>query len=318
MQIVSETNSILARIKWPTREACTKLLIVFKIFQIKEETRNEPIIRPRSSNISMGKSSNQFVPFWRWLISTHHWLHKSISHCAQTNINDRTEYCWTSKQIFAKYGWPDTIISNNGPCYTSQIFKGLMEEYQVNHITSLPHYPQPNSLAEKYVQIVKNLFHIAKEEWQDLHKCLMVYRNTPLSNQLQSPMQILSGRATRTSLPMSNAVRKQAGLQSEEIRCRPKNQHLPTHDLNLHQAVMYQDPVNKKWYPAKITKLCDEPRSYIITTEDGMQYRKMQMHLKPYQLRHQTNNKELQTIPPCNDNQIQLRPRNNIKVPRRF
>ena len=238
-------------------------------------------------------------------------MHKLTSMTGQNIAED-------FKQIFAEYGWPDTIISENGLCYTSQIFKGLMEEYQVNHITTSPHYPQSNGLAEKYVQIVKNLFHKAKEEGQDLHKCLMVYRNTPLSNQLQSPMQILSGRATRTSLSMSNAVRKQAGLQSEEIRCRPKNQHLPIHDLNLHQAVMYQDPVNKKWYPAKITKLCDEPRSYFITTEDGMWYRKTQMHLKPHWLRHQTNNKELQTIPSCNDNQMQLRPRNNIKVPRRF
>ena len=40
------------------------------------------------------------------------------------------------KQMFAKYGWPDTIVSDYGPCYTSKIFKGLMKEYQVNHITS--------------------------------------------------------------------------------------------------------------------------------------------------------------------------------------
>ena len=37
---------------------------------------------------------------------------------------------------------------------------------------------------------------------------------------------------------------------------------------------MYQEPVGKKWYPAKITKLCDEPRSYIITIEEGTQYRR--------------------------------------------
>ena len=53
------------------------------------------------------------------------------------------------KQIFAKYGWPDTIVSDNRPCYPSEIFKELMKEYQVNHITSLPHYPQSNGLAEK-------------------------------------------------------------------------------------------------------------------------------------------------------------------------
>ena len=224
------------------------------------------------------------------------------------------------KQIFAEYGWPDTIISDNGPCYTSQIFKGLMEEYQVNHITSLPPYLQSNSLAEKYIQIVKNLFHKAKEEGQDLHKCLMVYRNTPLSNQLQSPMQILSSRTTRTSLPMSNAVRKQVGLQSEEMKCRPKNQHLPTYNLSLHQAVMYQDPVNKKWYPAKITKPCDEPRSYIITTEEGIQYRKTQAHLKPYQPWYQTNRQVPQRYRDiqANDNQIQSGPRRNVKPPERL
>ena len=111
------------------------------------------------------------------------------------------------KQIFAKYGWPDMLVSDNGPCNASEIFKGLMEEYQVNHITSLPHYPQSNGLAEKYIQIMKNLFHKVKEEGQDLHKCLMTYRNTPLSSHLQSLMQILSSRATRSTLPLSNVAK---------------------------------------------------------------------------------------------------------------
>ena len=193
------------------------------------------------------------------------------------------------KQIFAEYGWPDALVSYNGPCYTSEIFKGLMREYQVTNITSSPHYPQSNSLAEKYVQIIKNLFHKAKEEGQDLHKCLMTYRNTPLSIHLQSPMQILLSRITRSTLPLSNAAKKQMGLHSEELRVTQKNQHLPIHDLCLDQTVMYQDPTDKKWYPATIMKLCYEPRSYIISTEDGTQYRKMQKHLKT--LSTETSNK---------------------------
>ena len=144
-----------------------------------------------------------------------------------------------------------------------------MKEFQVNHITSLPHYPQANGLAEKYVQIIKNLFYKAKEEGQDLHKCLMICRNTPLSSHFQSPMQILSSRSTRSTLPLSNVAKRQMGIQSEELRSKQKNQHLPTHDLCLHQTVMFQEPTSKKWYPATITKLCEEPRSYIITTEDG-------------------------------------------------
>ena len=150
------------------------------------------------------------------------------------------------KQIYAEYGWPDTIISGNGPCYTSEIFKELMREYQVNHITSSLHYQQSNGLAEEYVQIVKNLFHKVKAEGQDLHKCLMVYRNTPLSSQLQSPMQILTSRTARSSLPLSKAASKQMGIQCEHLRSSHKNQHLPTHDLNLNQTVMYQEPASKK------------------------------------------------------------------------
>ena len=223
------------------------------------------------------------------------------------------------KQIFAEYGWPDTIVSDNGPCYMNEIFKELMRQYQVNHITSLPHYLQLNDLAEKYVQIVKMLFHKMKEG-QDLHKCLMVYRNTPLSSQLQLPMQILSSRAARSSLPLSNTAKKQMGICSEELRCGHKNQHLPTHDLSLNQTVMYQEPVSKQWYPAKIMRLCDELRSYIVTTEEGTQYRKTQAHLKPYQLQYQKTKQELKLNKDTqfNDNQTRLRPRNSVKPPERL
>ena len=82
-------------------------------------------------------------------------------------------------------------------------------------------------------------------------------------------MLILSSRSTRSTLPLSNVAKRQMGIQSEELRSKQKNQHLPTHDLWLHQTVMFQEPTSKTWYPATITKLWEEPRSYIITTEDG-------------------------------------------------
>ena len=160
------------------------------------------------------------------------------------------------KLMCSECGWPDTLVSNNGPCYTSESFTTLMKEYNVSHITSSSHCPQSNRLAEKYVQIVKNLFYKAKEEDKDLFKCLMVYHNTPLSNSLSSPMQILTSISARCSLPMSHAARKQKGLDSEDLRTHCKNEHLPMHDLHLNQAVMYQDPASKRWYVATITRLC--------------------------------------------------------------
>ena len=48
-----------------------------------------------------------------------------------------TEYF---KSIFSKYGWPDTLVSDNGPCYAAETFSNLMKEYAVNHITRSLHY----------------------------------------------------------------------------------------------------------------------------------------------------------------------------------
>ena len=129
---------------------------------------------------------------------------------------------------------------------------------------------------------MKNLLYKAKEEGKDLYKCLMVYCNTPLSSNLLSLMQILASRSARSNLPMSNAARRQKGLDCEHLRTQSKNEQVPLHDLHLDQAVMYQDLNDKRWYPATITRLCQEPRSYLITTKQGIQYRKTQAHLKPY------------------------------------
>ena len=91
---------------------------------------------------------------------------------------------WSSQSMDGQ----DTLVSDNGPCYSAKVFTNLMQEYSVNHITSSPHYPQSKSLAEKFVQIMKNLFHKAKEEGTDLFKSLMIYHNAPLSSNLQSPI----------------------------------------------------------------------------------------------------------------------------------
>ena len=186
------------------------------------------------------------------------------------------------KQIFSEYGLAETLISDNGPCYTSQAFTSVMQSYNNNHITSSLHYPQSNCLAEKYVQIVKSLFYKVKEEGKDFYRCLMIYCNTPFTCSLQSPMQILQGRNARSDLPVLKTARKQLCIQPEVIRNTDTHAALPTHDLHLGQQVMFQDSTNKCWYPGLNESLCPEPRSYKITTRDGIVYRKTQAHLKPF------------------------------------
>ena len=201
-----------------------------------------------------------------------------------------------------------------------------MIEYNVNHITSLPHYPQSNGLAEKYVQIVKNLFYKAKEEGKDLYKCLMVYHNTPCQAIYNHPCKYSqAGQQDPTyQCPM---LPEKKGLDCKHWRTQYKNEQVPLHDLHLDQAVMYQDPNDKRWYPATITRLCQEPRSYLINTKQGVQYRKTQAHLKPY---HPQGEDELlvqeshkQTVPTVPNklsaiSLAQSRPKRDIKPPNRL
>ena len=47
---------------------------------------------------------------------------------------------------------------------------------------------------------------------------------------------------------MSNAARKQLGLDSELLRNKQKNEHLPSHVLHLGQDVMLQDTTSKQCF----------------------------------------------------------------------
>ena len=183
----------------------------------------------------------------------------------QAIFHDWTTCCIPLQASISEYGWPETLISDNGLCYTADAFISVMNAYHVNHITNSPHYPQPNELAEKYVQIVKSLFYKAKKEGKDLFQYLMIYCSTPLSHSLQSLIQILWNRCARSDLPMSKDARQQLGLQPEKLRTVYKNEHLPSHDLHIGQDVMFQDVASKQWYPATITSLCVQPRSYNVS-----------------------------------------------------
>ena len=55
------------------------------------------------------------------------------------------------RTTFTELGSPFILRSDNGPCYTSREFHNSLSFYQVNHITSSPHYPQSNGFAETLV-----------------------------------------------------------------------------------------------------------------------------------------------------------------------
>ena len=113
------------------------------------------------------------------------------------------------KQVFARFGIPLTVVSDNGPQYnntravfsTTHEFKHFAEQWGFQHITSSPGYPQSNGCAERAVQTAKQIFRKATAEGKDPFQGLLKYRNTPFEDIGASPIQLLMGRRTRTTLP---------------------------------------------------------------------------------------------------------------------
>jgi transposase InsO family protein len=103
------------------------------------------------------------------------------------------------KSLLSRHGLCDTIVSDGGPQYTSDVFKQFCMKYGIEHVTSSPRYPLGNSEAERAVQTVKRLL----SKCDDPYEAMMIYRATPFPHNGLSPCQMLFGRQIKTTLPQA-------------------------------------------------------------------------------------------------------------------
>ena len=66
------------------------------------------------------------------------------------------------RQIFATFGLPEHIVTDNGSQFTSYEFKGFLLKSNIKHTCTAPEHPATNGLAERYVGFFEN--HLMKME----------------------------------------------------------------------------------------------------------------------------------------------------------
>ncbi|XP_077486667.1 uncharacterized protein LOC144097947 [Amblyomma americanum] len=172
--------------------------------------------------------------------------------------------------MFARYGIPIELCTDNGPQFSSQEFAAFAKEYDFAHVTSSPHYPQSNGLAEKGVQIVKRIMKKTQDARHDFWLGLLAYRSTPLIDG-QSPGELLQGRRLRSNLPDFGGIKT---IEVKKHRQTPKGQPLP--QLGKGDVVRLRDTT---W--SQKGKVVGEaaPRSYHVVTESRRVLRRNRRHL---------------------------------------
>ncbi|XP_046378547.1 uncharacterized protein K02A2.6-like [Haliotis rufescens] len=109
-------------------------------------------------------------------------------------------------------GKPDTVISDNGTQYSGHPFQQFCLNWGITHVTSSPHYPRSNGLAERMVGTVKPIVKKCLMNGQDIDKALLHLRATPIATGLPSPGEMLD-----LSLPHCPPGRKQVFVQRNSV-----------------------------------------------------------------------------------------------------
>ena len=72
------------------------------------------------------------------------------------------------QSVFSRHGIPETVVSDNGPQYSSNEFDTFAKRYNFVHITSSPLFPQSNGQVERAVQTVKRLLNQSDDPYMAL------------------------------------------------------------------------------------------------------------------------------------------------------
>ncbi|CAB4005533.1 Neural cell adhesion molecule 1 [Paramuricea clavata] len=127
--------------------------------------------------------------------------------------------------IFARYGYPFTLKSDNGAQFVSEEFEDFLTENRIRHRNKSPSFwPQANRGVERQNRtLLKSMkvAHVENKKWKDeLNKFLLAYRTTTHGSTGVSPAFMMFGRELKTKLP---DLRPDKNVLDESIRDRDWN-----------------------------------------------------------------------------------------------
>ena len=172
--------------------------------------------------------------------------------------------------LFSIEGYPDKIVSDNGPPFQSKEFATFLSGLGIKHTTSSSGYPHSNGFIEWHIQMVKNMLSKSSNTWS-FQEVLADLRTTHIGMGLPSPAEILHGRNLTT--------RAQAEIDIKAIHSVLWERQLKmTLDQDMSRRARKARPLvvgerchvlgpGNKWIDAFVTGITDSGRSYETQVE---------------------------------------------------
>ena len=134
------------------------------------------------------------------------------------------------RTLFAQFGIPRTVVTDNGTCFTSEEFKSFLTKNGISHVRSALYHPALNGLAERAVRIVKEGLHKMKEGTLSdrLARFLIAYCNTLHSTTGASTSELMFGRRIDPSATRLDMIKPSLEARVERNQLRQKRGHDPT------------------------------------------------------------------------------------------
>ena len=187
--------------------------------------------------------------------------------------------------IFRKFGLPEKIISDNGPCFRSNNFRRFCDQLDSRHVTSSPYYHQSNGRAERAVATIEQIMKKSASD-MDITKALTSYLDTPVSDTLPSPAELFHNRRINPRLSMAMTPAPLTDQQKTHLSDK-RSAHLKSskQDNNIYlpsQAIWFVDDSSDEWKPGYTEAKDITPDSYWITSgKNSRRSRRNKHDIKP-------------------------------------
>jgi hypothetical protein len=173
------------------------------------------------------------------------------------------------RKLFASYGFPNELVSDNGPQFTSDEFKLFLKNNGVKQTLVPPYHPATNGLAERYVQTFKKMLEKTSKHLPLSHRIasvLFMNRNTPHTLTGRTPAELFLGRAPRTRWTnLKPHLQTTVEDRQQKQKIQHDGNHVVQRTFDLFQKVRVKNARGgkEKWIPATIVKV-EGPLTYIV------------------------------------------------------